>query len=225
VVLADSRQISRVRRYLGTQLEIDYLSRTGLLPTTARLSKTLPLGINFVTRARGLVPPAAGPTTPNWQRHQAIAPVRFRLIPFRSPLLRESQLFSSPRVTEMFQFTRFPLPALCVQAGVTPHDGCGVSPFGYPRIEAWSAAPRGFSQPPTSFIGFRRQGIHRWLFVAWRIQKMLVLALKFSSSRPDDKRRLEESRRLGRQSGANAPGKRNKELSNRRTVTGNGQAV
>jgi hypothetical protein len=156
---------------LGTLTETDYLSRTGLLPTTARLSKTLPLGINFVTRARGLVPPAAGPTTPNWQRHQAIAPVRFRLIPFRSPLLRESQLFSSPRVTEMFQFTRFPLPALCVQAGVTPHDGCGVSPFGHPRIEAWSAAPRGFSQPPTSFIGSRRQGIHRWLFVAWKKQR------------------------------------------------------
>ena len=93
---------------MGTQLEIDYLSRTGLLPTMARLSKTLPLGISFVTRVRGLVPPPSGPATPNWQRHQAIAPVRFRLIPFRSPLLRESQLFSSPRVTEMFQFTRFP---------------------------------------------------------------------------------------------------------------------
>jgi hypothetical protein len=187
VVLADSRRISRVRRYLGTLTETDYLSRTGLLPTLARLSKTLPLGISFVTRVRGLVPPTSGPATPNWQRHQAIPPVRFRLIPFRSPLLRESQLFSSPRVTEMFQFTRFPLPALCVQAGVTPHDGCGVSPFGYPRIEAWSAAPRGFSQPPTSFFGFRRQGIHRWLFVAWRIIKMLVLALKFS--RYNDKRR------------------------------------
>jgi hypothetical protein len=68
----------------------------------------------------------------------------------------------------MFQFPRFPLPALCVQAGVTPHDGCRVSPFGHPRIEAWSAAPRGFSQPPTSFIGVRCQGIHRWLFVAWK---------------------------------------------------------
>src|SRR3954470_23861335 len=68
----------------------------------------------------------------------------------------------------MFQFTRFPLPALCVQTGVTPHDGCRVSPFGHPRINAWSAAPRGFSQPPTSFIGSRRQGIHRWLFVAWK---------------------------------------------------------
>ncbi len=114
--------------------------------------------------------PDAAPTTPNRQRHQAMTPARFGLIPFRSPLLRESQLLSSPRGTEMFQFPRFPLPVLCVQTGVTPHDGCRVSPFGYPRIEAWSAAPRGFSQPPTSFFGFRRQGIHRWLFVAWRIK-------------------------------------------------------
>ena len=68
----------------------------------------------------------------------------------------------------MFQFPWFPLPVLCVQTGVTPHDGCRVSPFGYPRIKAWLAAPRGFSQPPTSFIGVRRQGIHRWLFVAWK---------------------------------------------------------
>jgi len=125
------------------------------------------------------VPPHVAPTTPNRQRHQALTPARFGLIPFRSPLLRESLLLSSPRGTEMFQFPRFPLLALCVQARVTPHDGCRVSPFGYPRIEAWSAAPRGFSQPPTSFIGFRRQGIHRWLFVAWRL-KMLVLAMEFS---------------------------------------------
>jgi hypothetical protein len=103
-----------------------------------------------------------------WQRHWAITPHRFRLVPFRSPLLRESQLLSVPRGTEMFQFPRFPLPVLCVQTGVTPHDGCRVSPFGHPRIKAWSAAPRGFSQPPTSFIGVRRQGIHRWLFVAWK---------------------------------------------------------
>ena len=109
-----------------------------------------------------------GPATPTWQRHWAIPPRRFRLIPFRSPLLRESQLLSVPQGTEMFQFPWFPLPVLCVQTGVTPHDGCRVSPFGHPRINAWLAAPRGLSQPPTSFIGVRRQGIHRWLFVAWK---------------------------------------------------------
>ena len=92
----------------------------------------------------------------------------FRLFPFRSPLLRESLLLSTPRGTQMFQFPRFPPLALCVHTRVTPHDGCGVPPFGHPRIEARSAAPRGFSQPPTSFIGIRRQGIHRWLFIAWK---------------------------------------------------------
>ncbi len=117
---------------------------------------------------RGLVPSLSGPTTPNRQRHQALPPARFGLFPFRSPLLRESQLLSFPRGTQMFQFPRFPLPALCVQAGVTPHYGCGVSPFGHPRIDAWSTAPRGFSQSPTSFIGIRRQGIHRWHFITWR---------------------------------------------------------
>ena len=108
------------------------------------------------------------PTTPDWQRHQALPPARFRLFPFRSPLLRESLLLFFPRGTQMFQFPRFPPLVLCVHTRVTPHDGCGVSPFGHPRIEARSAAPRGFSQPPTSFIGIRRQGIHRWLFIAWK---------------------------------------------------------
>ena len=115
-----------------------------------------------------LVHRLSGPTTPNVATPPGLTPLRFRLFPFRSPLLRESLLLSFPQGTEMFQFPWFPLPALCVQAGVTPHDGCRVSPFGHPRINAWSAAPRGFSQPPTSFIGARRQGIHRWLFVAWK---------------------------------------------------------
>ena len=111
-----------------------------------------------------------GPTTPSQHRRQAVPLRRFGLFPFRSPLLRESLLLSLPRGTEMFQFPRFPPPALCVQAGVTGHDPSRVSPFGHPWIKAWSTAPHGFSQPPTSFIGIWRQGIHRWLFVAWDIR-------------------------------------------------------
>jgi hypothetical protein len=53
-----------------------------------------------------------GPTTPMWQRHWAITPHRFGLFRVRSPLLTESLLLSFPRVTEMFQFTRFPLSSL-----------------------------------------------------------------------------------------------------------------
>ena len=128
------------------------------------------------------MPFPSDPTTPTWQRHQALTPHRFRLIPFRSPLLRESLLLSIPWATKMFQFAQFPLPALYIQTGVTPHNECWVSPFGHPRIKAWSAAPRGISQPPTSFIGSTCQGIHRWLFVTWKSTKMLVLAMQFSTS-------------------------------------------
>lgn len=39
----------------------------------------------------------------------------FGLIPVRSPLLRESRLISSPRVTEMFHFTRFASLCLYIQ--------------------------------------------------------------------------------------------------------------
>src|SRR3954471_17221706 len=74
----------------------------------------------------------------------------------------------------MFQFTRFPSTALCVQAGMTGHDPSRVSPFGYPRIKARSTAHRGFSQPSTSFIGIWRQGIHRWLFIAWEFFFLLT---------------------------------------------------
>ena len=43
---------------------------------------------------------------------------------------------------------------------MTRHHSCWVSPFGHPRITARLTAPRGISQPPTSFIGSQCQGIH-----------------------------------------------------------------
>src|SRR4051795_11114191 len=88
-------------------------------------------------------------------------------IRFRSPLLTESRLFSLPVGTEMFHFPTFSPHALCVQARVTPHDWGGVPPFGHPRINARLAAPRGFSQPPTSFIGSWGPGIHRVPLKTW----------------------------------------------------------
>ena len=67
----------------------------------------------------------------------------------------------------MFHFPTFPPLTLCVQVRVTGHDSCRVSPFGNPRITARLAAPRGFSQPPTSFIGSWCQGIHRAPLLTW----------------------------------------------------------
>ena len=107
------------------------------------------------------------PTTPDPQRLPAVPRVGFGLVRFRSPLLTESRLLSLPVGNEMFHFPTFPPHALCVQAWVTGHDSCRVSPFGHPRIKAWLAAPRGFSQPPTSFFGSWCQGIHRAPLLTW----------------------------------------------------------
>ncbi len=67
----------------------------------------------------------------------------------------------------MFHFPTFPPLTLCVQVRVTGHDSCRVSPFGNPRITARLTAPRGLSQPPTSFIGSWCQGIHRAPLLTW----------------------------------------------------------
>ena len=107
------------------------------------------------------------PTTPNMQRLTAITHARFSLFRFRSPLLTESRLLSLPVGTEMFHFPTFPPLTLCVQVRVTGHDSCRVSPFGNPRITARLTAPRGLSQPPTSFIGSWCQGIHRAPLLTW----------------------------------------------------------
>jgi hypothetical protein len=107
------------------------------------------------------------PTTPATQRLPAITRNGFSLFRFRSPLLTESRLLSLPVGNEMFHFPTFPPLALCVQARVTGHDSCRVSPFGNPRITARLAAPRGLSQPPTSFIGSWCQGIHRAPLLTW----------------------------------------------------------
>ena len=108
-----------------------------------------------------------GPTTPDTQRLPAITRMWFGLFRFRSPLLSESRLLSLPVGTEMFHFPTFPPHTLCVQVRVTGHDSCRVSPFGNPRISARLTAPRGLSQPPTSFIGSWCQGIHRAPLLTW----------------------------------------------------------
>src|SRR6266513_3135074 len=69
--------------------------------------RRLQLSSDFVTlRAT----PYQRPATPDW-----LAPIRFRLFPFRSPLLRESSFLSLPRGTEMFQFPRFASRHLWIQ--------------------------------------------------------------------------------------------------------------
>ena len=67
------------------------------------------------------------PLPPGRNAHPLLRAHEFRLLPFRSPLLRESLLLSFPRGTEMFHFPRCRLPHCC-----------GISAFeaeGFPHSE------------------------------------------------------------------------------------------
>ena len=76
-----------------------------------------------------------GPTTPKRPK-----PLGFGLFPVRSPLLRESLLFSLPTGTKMFQFPAF---ASSRNEDDSPSD-CRVVPFGNPRIKGHLHLPAAF---------------------------------------------------------------------------------
>jgi hypothetical protein len=86
----------------------------------------------------------------------------FALIPFRSPLLWESRLISLPSGTEMFHFPEF---------ASYKYDNMNRSMLGRPiqksPDQSFLAAPRGLSQPSTSFIASTSQGIHLWPLISF----------------------------------------------------------
>ena len=142
MVLADSRRISRVLRYLGdwtgSQRAFAYRTFTCCGPTF----QTVRLACWFMTlRPCGLPDPA----TP---LHASV--LGFRLIPFRSPLLRESRFLSLPGGTEMSHFPPLASFRLCIQRTIVGHDSHWVPPFGHPRVEAYlrlTEAYRSLSRP------------------------------------------------------------------------------
>ena len=121
------------------------LTCTGLSPPTVLLSRNIPFHINNKI---------TGPSTPNTPKRS-----RFGLFPVRSPLLRESLLFSFPPGTKMFQFSGF---APRITTGTTS-SSWWVAPFGNQRIYRIFAPPRCLSQLVTSFIASESQGIHHAL--------------------------------------------------------------
>ena len=78
---------------------------------------------------------------------------------------RNHYLFSIPRPTKMFQFSRFPPNSLCIQEQVTRHDSSWVSPFGYSRIKACWQLPETFrSLPrPSSVIYVKASIVCSWV--------------------------------------------------------------
>ena len=94
------------------------VTRTGLSPSADRLSRRF----RFLG-ARHLRPP----TTPAAPRRR-----RFGLLPFRSPLLRESIFLSFPAGTKMFQFPAF-APDLSPARGLQPR--------GFPHSDTHGSLP------------------------------------------------------------------------------------
>ena len=131
-------------------------------PPHFRLRGSHPLRPRFPSRsARMACSYSCGPTTPS-----GIAAVRFGLLPFRSPLLGECnhclfscgymRCFSSPRSLAHPMYSD-------AHAAALPAAGF---PIRISPDRSLFAAPRGFSQLTTSFIGSQRQGILRVPFVA-----------------------------------------------------------
>ena len=98
-----------------------------------------------------------GPTTPAAPQRD-----RFRLFPFRSPLLWESIFLSLPAGTKMFQFPAYALPIW--QRLAFSQTG---SPIRTSPDQFLFADPRSFSQLTTSFIASGSLGILRSLLFSF----------------------------------------------------------
>ena len=120
MVPPDSHEIPRVPCYLGTPTMAHAAHVYRGLTCSAGPFQTLRLHHAPTTTRQQ--PGPSGPTTPRMQHLSALTHTQFGLLRFRSPLLTESQLFSSPTGTEMFHFPAFPPTALYIQARVTPHN-------------------------------------------------------------------------------------------------------
>src|SRR5262245_32793213 len=90
----------------------------------------------------------SAPATPSAQRSRAITCTRFRLFPFRSPLLGESHLLFFPGGTEMVHFPPFASHPL-FDSGMD-HQGLpgGVAPFGDLRVKACLRLTEAFRSLP-----------------------------------------------------------------------------
>ena len=92
MVPADSHRISRVPRYSGY-----YPNNINL-----RIRDFHSLWLFFPEYSTSFILYFSSPTTPQLPKQ-----IRFGLLPFRSPLLWKSLLFSFPPGTQMFQFSGF----------------------------------------------------------------------------------------------------------------------
>ena len=152
-VWADSHGVPRDPCYLGDAIGRPCAFRYGALTLCGPVFNPVPLTHGFLKLPAGPSEPAhAIPQHPARNPRRVSHAQGLAIIRFRSPLLTEYPFL---QVLRCFTSLRTPRPK-----PVPTHDGRWVPPFGNPRIKALLAAPRGISQPQTSFIGPVCQGIH-----------------------------------------------------------------
>jgi hypothetical protein len=133
VVPADSIRVSRVRIYSGIHQgsHANFAYGTLTLYGRAFLRRS---AIRAVCNSPGVLRHTAD--DPYNPAHAT--PAGFHVVyglgcsPFARHYSGNRDFLSFPPGTQMYHFPGFPPPALCVQAGVTRHDPCRVSPFGDP---------------------------------------------------------------------------------------------
>ena len=147
-------------------------SPTGLSPPPELPSSQLRLGARIRVAPCREAPMAAQPRARVGCSPHAHA--RFGLVRVRSPLLAE--LFLLLGVLRCFSSPGSPPSAYRFSGGCRPMTGSGLPPFGYPRLNAHSTAPRGFSLSVASFLGLQRQGIPH--------VRLLAYGNRFRTSQP-----------------------------------------
>jgi hypothetical protein len=146
--------MSRVRRYSRSRCTHPHKSSpTGLSPAPAGRSRTVPL-----TRVDRASAQSRAPIV-TYYPHETAPTGSYAPWVWAPPvsLAATPGILSVPRGTEMFQFPRCPLR----KRAVTAHHGRRVAPFGDRGITGCQPLPRAFRCVAASFLGCRRQGIHR----------------------------------------------------------------
>jgi hypothetical protein len=97
--------VSRGTWETGQEVDTAFAYRT--ITLCGRAFQNVRLAGRFVTSRSLRDGTKPAPATPDAQRSRAVTCTRFRLFPFRSPLLGESLLLSFPGGTEMVHFPPF----------------------------------------------------------------------------------------------------------------------
>ena len=154
MVPADSGRVSRARSYSGSCPGSHRIFAYGAFTLYGAGFHRLRLTRHFVTSRPHCGTIKTGPTTPERKRPQAVAPSRFGLIPFRSPLLRESSFFLFLRLLRCFSSPAYLQPPYVfrwwyprITTGGFPHSEIPGSTLDQQLPEAYRSRPRPSSAP------------------------------------------------------------------------------